>query len=192
MIIENPNDWQVTQVAYKELKGKQLIKKFDRDCFVSYYNVPCAFDIETTSFEEADTPRALAYEFTFGIGDTIFIVRTWEAFLNILQTISKRMYLSPERRVVCFVHNLSFEFGFMAKRLKWYKIFATDPHRPLKAISELGFEFRCSARVSAQSLDNLAKNLTIYKCEKLIGDLDYSLKRTPLTPLTDQKNLSAR
>ena len=187
MVIENPNDWQVTQVAYKELKGKQLVRKFDRDGFVSYYNVPCAFDIETTSFEQDDTPRALAYEFTFGIGDTIFIVRTWEAFLNILQTISKRMYLSPERRVVCFVHNLSFEFGFMAKRLKWYKIFATDPHRPLKAVSEIGFEFRCSARVSAQSLDNLAKNLTIYKCEKLIGDLDYSLKRTPLTPLTDQE-----
>lgn len=188
MVYENPEEYTIKKTAWRELKGQKIIKKFDRDSFVGYYNVPCAFDIETTSFEDQKgNPQAIAYEFTFGIGETIFIVRTWEAFLNILKTISEAMYLSDQRRVICFVHNLSFEFGFLCKRMNWTKLFATDSHRPLKAVSDLGFEFRCSARVSAQSLDNLAKNLTMYPCEKLIGDLDYSLKRSPLTPLTEEE-----
>ena len=39
-----------------------------------YYNIPCAFDIETSSFYEGDEKRAIMYIWQFAIGQKCVVV----------------------------------------------------------------------------------------------------------------------
>ena len=52
-----------------------------------------------------------------------------------------------------------------------------EKRKPVKCKTIDGIEFRCSYILSGYSLSNLSKQLTKYKCEKLVGDLDYKLVR---------------
>jgi len=79
---------------------------------------------------------------------------------------------------------LGYEFQFMRKYFKWVEVFSVGERKPIKAFCDYGIEFRCSYILSGFSLANTAKNLVKFKVKKLIGDLDYSLIRTPETPLT--------
>ena len=80
-----------------------------------------------------------------------------------------------------------YEFQFIRKRLEWSKVFLLDDLKPVYAISTLGIEFRCSLKLSNKSLANTAKDLMHHEVEKMVGDLDYSLIRTPLTPLSEKE-----
>ncbi|MGC7960564.1 hypothetical protein, partial [Salmonella enterica] len=81
---------------------------------------------------------------------------------------------------------LGYEFQFMRKYFDWLEdgLFAVDERKPIKALCTYGIEFRDSYILSGFSLENTAKNLTTHKVKKMVGDLDYSLIRTHLTPLT--------
>lgn len=153
----------------------------------TFYNIPCSFDIETSSFYDGDEKRAIMYEWTFGICDQVTYGRTWNEFTVLMQAVSIILELSEKRRLLCFVHNLPYEFQFIRKRLEWSKVFLLDDLKPVYAISTLGIEFRCSLKLSNKSLANTAKDLTHHSVEKMVGDLDYSLVRTPLTPLTEKE-----
>lgn len=154
-----------------------------------YINLPCAFDIETTSTMYADQKFAFMYEWTFGLGDNgeggIFYGRTWEQFISVLERLAAYFNLSSERILICYVHNLSYEFQFMRKYFEWMNVFAIDDRKPIKALTTMGIEFRDSYILSGYSLSKLAENLVSHKIKKLVGDLDYSLCRTSETPLTD-------
>ena len=153
----------------------------------SFYNIPCSFDIETSSFYDGDEKRAIMYEWTFGICDQVTCGRTWDEFKVLMQAISVILKLSQKRRLICYVHNLPYEFQFIRKRLEWSKVFLLDDLKPVYAISTLGIEFRCSLKLSNKSLANTAKDLMHHNVEKMVGDLDYSLIRTPLTPLSEKE-----
>ena len=156
-----------------------------------YYNVPCSFDIETTSFFRStgngkeSEKVAIMYEWTFGIFGTVIIGRTWEEYVTMINKLCRLLDLSDKRRLLCYCHNLSFEFQFMRKWFTWDKVFAIDNHKPIYAKCTNGIEYRCSMLLSGYSLENLAKNLQQYNIKKLVGDLDYSLIRHSKTPLTD-------
>ena len=156
---------------------------------LKYFNVPCAFDIETTSFSarEENTYFATMYEWTFGIFGLVIIGRTWDEFITMLKRLKRILNLDNEKRVVIYVHNLSFEFQFMRKWLKWTKVFSIDNRKPVYAISDLGFEFRCSYILSGYPLKHLGENLSKYNIRKMTGDLDYTKTRHALTPLTDKE-----
>ena len=154
---------------------------------IVYYNVPCAFDIETTSFYDDGEKRAIMYEWTFGIDDYIVIGRTWDEFMSMTEKISKRLNLHEERRLVVYVHNLAFEFGFISKRFEWKSVFASEQRKPIYALTESGIEFRCSYFLSGYNLETLGKTLHKYPVQKMVGDLDYSLIRHSNTPLTEKE-----
>lgn len=160
---------------------------------LKYFNVPCAFDIETTSFSERLENEieytAIMYEWTFGIFGAIIVGRTWEEFLYMLEALQNALDLNISKRLIIYVHNLAFEFQFIRLRLKWHKVFAIDNRKPVYAITENGFEFRCSYILSGYSLENLAKNIEIVKIEKKTGFLDYTKKRHSKTLLTDDEIL---
>lgn len=157
-----------------------------------FLNIPAAFDIETTSFYSGDEKRAIMYEWTFGIGyikDGEFsrlktYGRTWEQLVTLMDCISKLLDLNVRKRLVVYVHNLPYEWQFMRKHFNWEKVFFLDQRKPVYAITTSGIEFRCSLKLSGKSLANTAFDLTKYKAKKMVGDLDYSLIRTPQTPLT--------
>ena len=152
---------------------------------LKYFNVPAALDIETSSFYNADGQKcAIIYEWTLGIFGTVMIGRTYEQLENVLHELSSVLDLNENKRLIIYVHNLSYEFQFIRKHFEWIKIFAVDNRKPVYAVTDMFIEFRCSYLLSGYSLDQVAKNLTTCKIKKLIGDLDYSLIRHSTTPLT--------
>ena len=154
---------------------------------IEYANVPCTIDIETSSFYENGEKRGVMYAFVLGINGKCFIGRTYEQLWNSLDRISEFYGLNDKRRMIFFVHNLSFEFQWFRKWRKWEKVFATEERSPLYALDEHGIELRCSYQLSGYSLENVAKNLTKYKTRKMVGDLDYKKIRHSETPLTSKE-----
>lgn len=163
---------------------------------LEFYNIPCGFDIETSSFYRDGIKQAVMYEWSFGIGyfedgefkNLITAGRTWESFETFLSAVALWLDLKPDsRRLVCYVHNLPYEWQFIRKRFTWNKVFLLDDRKPVYAITDTGIEFRCSLKLSGKSLANTAKDLMKYKTEKMVGDLDYTLIRHPETPLTDKE-----
>lgn len=159
---------------------------------VEYYNVPAAFDIEVSSFyqngEKApENKRAIMYIWMFGIGNKVTYGRTWNELQYLLAVLSTGLELSPNRRLIIYVHNLAYEFQFLRKRFNWDKVFLLEERKPVY-IRKSGLEFRCSLKLAGgKSLANVGKDLMKYKVEKKVGDLDYDIIRTPLTPLTEKE-----
>ena len=155
----------------------------------TFLNIECAFDIETTSTVVNGEKIAFPYIWMFGLGmgNKVFYGRTWDEFLDTMEVLQDYFKLGVDKRLVCYVHNLGYEFQFMRKYMDWCKVFAVDERKPVKAINDYGIEFRDSYILSGYSLENTAKNLAKHKVKKLVGDLDYSLVRTIHTPLTEQE-----
>lgn len=152
-----------------------------------YYNVPCAFDIETTSFYENGEKRAIMWMWSFCLYGVCFIGRTWDEFVTMINDLSRALTLDDEKRLIIYVHNLSFEFQFFRKWLDIGKVFALDEREPIYAQTNSGIEFRCSYLLSGYDLATIGKNLTRYKVQKLVGDLDYELLRHNKTPFTEKE-----
>lgn len=153
---------------------------------VRYANIAAGFDIETTSIVADSEKFAAMYIWQIGIGhgNPIYFGRTWNEFLDCLEMLSDFLELDNNNRLIIYVHNLGYEFQFMRKYFNFLDVFSVDERKPIKALTDLGIEFRCSYILSGYSLANTAKNLVNYKVEKLIGDLDYSLPRHHKTRLT--------
>ena len=56
---------------------------------LEYFNLPCAFDIETTSTLQDDAKIAFMYEWTFGIGNDIVYGRYWQEFFELLEILTE-------------------------------------------------------------------------------------------------------
>lgn len=157
-----------------------------------YYNVPAAFDIETSSFYVDDVvaperKRAIMYHWQFGILGMVTCGRTWEELLSFFATLQAILGISDSLRLPVYVHNLPYEFQFMRKHFDWDKVFILDNRKPVYARSS-GLEFRCMLKLAGgRSLSAVADDLQTYKVQKMVGDLDYSKIRTPLTPLTEKE-----
>lgn len=170
-----------------------------------FYNLPCSFDIETTSFYRDETGETFTYEqvskldktkfekcslmyvWQFGINGYVIVGRTWDEFTTMMQTITETLDLSETRRLICYVHNLSYEFQFIRKMFEWERVFSIDLRKPIYAITKGGLEFRCSYLLSGYNLAKLSEQLNTYRCSKMVGDLDYRLIRHTTTPLTEQE-----
>lgn len=169
-----------------------IVSKFDNHSKTvkKYFNVECAFDIETSSVMlENEQKFAFMYEWTFGIKDKNFICygRTWEEFKILCRQLQEYFLLDSEHILVVYVHNLSYEFQFMRKYFNWLNVFAVDERKPVKALCSYGIEFRDSYILSGYSLEKLAENLVSHNIKKLVGDLDYNLTRTHITELTENE-----
>lgn len=136
---------------------------------------------------EDDTKRGLMYVWQIAINGTVIIGRTWEEFLNLLKEVSDYFDLGEDKRMIIFVHNLAFEFQWLKNLMQWEKVFAISTRKPIYALCEMGFEFRCSYILSNLSLANVGESLHKYKVSKAVGDLDYDKVRHCLTPLTKKE-----
>lgn len=155
---------------------------------VHYLNIPCSFDIETTSFYDGIAKKAIMYIWTCNINGTTFYGRTWNQFVDLCKIISETFECNKfNRRLIIYIHNLEYEFQFMRKWFSWHDVFADDKRSPLYCSTVDGIEFRCSYRLSGYGLAKLGDELTDYKTEKMVGDLDYYKLRHSMTPLTDKE-----
>lgn len=192
------NEFKITNFI-DEITTTTRHKKLD------YSDTIYTFDIEVTSLFEIDgefkkfdytkNPEyysnknkvALPYIWQFGINDKVFYSRDFYKFNDLLVCLSNKYV-----RKVIYVHNLSYEFQFLRNIIKRYNYtiidFLTYKKRKIIAfvIEELNIEFRCSYCLTNLSLDLSSKKYNI-KYKKKLGDLDYTLVRSPLTPLTTQE-----
>ena len=153
---------------------------------ISYYNVPAAFDIETSSFYMNEEKNADMYIWQFGILNWVTYGRTWDEFISFTKVLSNVLDLSPDMKLIVYVHNLAYEWQWMRKRFKWDKVFFLDERKPVYAQTG-GIEFRCSLKLSSKSLAKVGDDLVKYKEHKHVGDLDYQLNRFHSTPLTEEE-----
>ena len=148
-----------------------------------YKDVICTFDIETTRVSDLD--QSFMYIWQMCIGENVIIGRTWEEFKLLLSEF--KLHLHDKERVVFFVHNLSYEFQFLAGIYLFNKddVFLIDSRKVLKATMYDHFEFRCSYLHSNMSLAQYTKKMGV-KHGKLSGKkFDYTKIRTPYTELSE-------
>lgn len=178
--IYHPDDIiEVLNLAMQDEKPFKTRKK------IAYYNVPCSFDIETSSFMQDTQKVAIMYEWTFGINGLVVIGRRWNEFFPMLEKIVDYLGLSTDTRLVVYVHNLAYEFQYIRKWLDWEKVFSISNRKPIYAVTTSGVEFRCSYLLSGYSLAKIGENLRTYHIKKMVGDLDYEKVRHSETPMTD-------
>lgn len=174
-------------------KKVPMVRKFEprKKEWVEYLNIPCAFDIETSSFYSLVggklTKQATMYIWMLGINGNAVYGRTWAEFIDTMNKIVDFYNLGSNRRLVCGIHNLAYEFAWMYSYFEWDNIFAREKGSPMRALTVDGIEFRCTYMLSGQSLAGTCQDLTKYKLEKKVGDLDYDKIRHSSTPLSDKE-----
>lgn len=86
-----------------------------------------------------------------------------------------------------YVHNLPYDFRQLLNIFAFDNIFARKPQHPIKAeLSKYNFEFRCSYALTNMSLEKCAREFSL-PVSKKSGDLDYTICRHSLTPLTEKE-----
>lgn len=176
-------------ISVIEKQRFQLVYKRRKKKGYYVYNVPCSFDIETSSFYVGDVKQVCMYIWQFNLNGVICVGRTWKDFLYLIEKLQNALNLSETKRVYCYIHNLAYEFQFIRKWFTWENVFSTDNRVPITALCGYGVEFRDSLILSGYSLETTGKNLHKYKVEKKTGFLDYQKIRTSETPLTHQEIL---
>ena len=151
-----------------------------------YIGITTAFDIETTVLEDIEQSIMYIWQWQFGEDYTV-IGRTWEEFLDLQHRIKD--VLPDDHWLVVYVHNLSYEFQFLKGIYQFTpdNVFATGSRKPIKCDMWECFEFRCSYKLTNMSLKQFTTQMRV-KHIKLSGEeFDYSVKRFPWSPLTEEE-----
>lgn len=173
-----------------------------------YVRINAALDIETTKQEINGSYYSVPYVITLALSAPhaqvryIYKCKNWDALQRLLDSISAFYGLGHKkwdpktkawadnekynRRLLCFVHNLSFEFAFCRTELKFahdeYSFFTKEPRKAITATLENGVELRDSEALTNSSLAQLAKMYC--HTRKMKGDLDYDIQRHTHTKRT--------
>ena len=147
----------------------------------------CGFDIETTNMidRENNVKEAYMYHWQFSFTDIVIYGRKWKEFKYLINKIEKVNGFRNNVKLVVWVSNLSFEFQFIRKWLHVTRLFAKEERQPLLVEHNGWLQFREALSISGGNLEQLAKDYCT--TQKLVGDLDYSIKRNSCTLLTDKE-----
>lgn len=164
---------------YRIKKPNSLIKPTKR-----YIEHIMTFDIETSTIEKTDGSfEGYMYHWQACIDGFVCFGRTWNEFLTFLRKINRAIKnYDDKHKLVCYIHNFSYEFQFLYSWIKLDDVFAIDKRKPLKAISkDFNIEFRCSYLLSNMNLKKFIENTPNAHYFKGVGDLDYNKVFTPKT-----------
>lgn len=154
------------------------------------YEVPCSFDTETSSFYDKNGEKVgLVYAWMFGFANTVCLGRSIWEFQRFIENLND--VLASVTRVTgsltLWTHNLPYDFQFIRKLFNFSGSFLVGPREVLYAKTG-NVIFRDSLIMSGgRSLALIGKELRNHDVKKMVGDLDYSLIRTPITPLTEKE-----
>lgn len=151
----------------------------------TYVNCISAFDIETTYLQEYDTSVMYIWQWCFDNKYTIY-GRTWEEFSVFRELLFNAL---GDRTLCVYVHNLSFEFQFLADptiyKFEEDDVFCIRSRKILKCdMKQYHIEFRCSYLHSNMSLERYLESMNV-EHKKLT--MDYKKKRYPWTELTPEE-----
>lgn len=174
--------YSIADFPYEKYAHARVSVKHGKDPVI-YLELSAAFDIETTNMADADRPYAFMYQWQMCIEKDVVFGRRWEEFKEFLSRLEQALYLSSMRRLVIYVHNLSFEFQFFRRFLPVTGGFFRAERKPLKVVCGC-FEFRDSYALSNMSLAKFCQNTAHVTHYKLVDTYDYKKLRTPATVLT--------
>lgn len=184
---------------YKGHESKIIVKKDKKE----YDNNIYTFDIEVTSYIKLNGKQysqsvyedftkkqkdkcifhSIMYIWMLGINDTVYYGRTWNELKEFLYLIDK----NTKAKKIFYVHNLSYEFQFLRSQFLMDDVVARTERKVMKCkLADYNIELKCSYFLSNTKLEKLP---SVYKLpvEKMVGDLDYSIIRTPNTKLSDKE-----
>lgn len=180
MIIDNLKIVNVENFNIRDIGVIKTLKQTSRrDGAPKYYDLVTAFDIETTYLQDVD--QSFMYIWQFAVTENYVVIgRTWEEFTQFLDKLG-----ALPNTFICYVHNLSFEFQFLAGILQFESdnVFCIKSRKVLKATYR-NIEFRCSYLHSNMSLEKFIEH-TGGEYRKL--ELDYNVVRYPWTELTESE-----
>ena len=142
------------------------------------------FDYDNPQRSQNALKHSVTYLWQFGIDkDTRYIGRELTDFVDLLHDL--QFYIHDCCRIICYVHNLSFDFVGLTNVLSFDNVFARKPRHPMSAFCKrFKIEFKCSYILSGLKLSTWAKTMDM-PVRKLT--MDYKQLRTPLTPLSQQE-----
>lgn len=153
-----------------------------------YLEDVCAFDIETSRLPGTDD--AFMYVWQFQIDERLTVMgRTWDEAMQLFGDIAAWID-SNNVSLVILIHNLSFEFQYLAGVYPFTpaEVFALDSRRVAKCtMFGKKLEFRCTYIHSNMSLAMYTEKMHVQH-RKLDGDMfNYKVLRYPWTPLTPEE-----
>ena len=169
---------------FDKIKDKLKIEVNEK---INYYELPITFDIETSTIynrersllKEKDIYEGFMYHWQICIKGYVFFGRTWDElqqfFIKLRETLWQEHF---KAKLVCYVHNLSYEFQFMYNFFDISKVFATAKRKILKCLGNDWIEFRCSYYLSGMNLKKFIENTPNAHYQKAKGDLDFDIIRT--------------
>lgn len=177
---------------YKDI-NKKLIDKItkvlkekgnNRNRKIDYISDFITMDIETSTIgRQTDHPIAFTYSIAVYVADICILLRYWKEYNILIYKIRNKLGLTRYKRLVCYIHNLPYEFQFMRDFIKVDDLFAVQPRKVVKFYST-GIEYRCSYKLTNMGLAKLTQTTPQVKHKKLSGeDFDYLILRTPKTKL---------
>lgn len=160
-------------------------KQGNKKC--GYVEMYCGFDIETYTTEDHYAYMYIWQFSLYGKKNYIIYGRTWQEFVQFINSLIENLHLSHERRLCVGVANLSYEHQFMKGYFEWGECFAREVRKPILAsLKNEVIEFRDILMITGGSLKQLAKEYTI--TQKVSGDdLGYDIVRNYKTHLTDKE-----
>lgn len=184
--------YTIFDFPYEEVCAKLLRYRYCGNHQTAYVGDFGTFDIETTTYQMSiidNEPQynAFMYQWQFCIDNKVIMGRTWEEFNSLLDALRIYLGLSHNKYFVIYVHNLSFEFQFFRNFVSLTDVFALEKRKVVKCIANDAFEFRCSWKLSNMGLQKFVSSTPNALYWKKYGDLDYSIIRTPSTPLTNEE-----
>lgn len=159
----------------------RAISKFKGKDPVCYLKQPGFLDTETSHNHDNDYPIGWIYQWCFEFNGQYCIGRYPSELIEQFKTLVEYYELNEKKRLVIYVHNLSYDHVYLYKQLVEEfgepEILAIKSHKVLTARYG-GIEFRCSYLLSNMSLSAWGKKL---KCpvRKMDGAIDYETIRYP-------------
>lgn len=175
----NVNDFDFDSLIFKPLP-----RRSGENGKLVYADCICCFDIESTRIEERE--QSVMYVWQVALEELTIYGRTWDEFKMFLRRVKEKL---GDMHLMIFVHNLSYEFQFLSGIYHFndYEVFATESRKVLKCQMFKNFEFRCSYKLTNLSLDAMARRYNKKYLKESGSEYDYSRRRFPDTPLTEQE-----
>ena len=109
--------WDFVQTTYEPIFTNIRTVKKQGFSKCEYLVCPSFLDTETSHNHNRKNPYAWVYQWCFEFNNQIFVGRKPSEFIILLLKIKKLYNLSENKKLVCFVHNLSYDYSYLYQYL---------------------------------------------------------------------------
>lgn len=177
IVAYNKDELQFPILQFKKLQRNHKYIKYATD-FIT-------LDTETSHI---NTTTGWIYQWAIKFRNYYYYGRTPQDLIDVLVLIAEHYHLNDEKKILIYIHNLSYDFTYLKNYLYEYdsmlNVLAIDTHSIL-SVDMLGFKVYCSYKLTNMSLNALSTNYSD-KYIKAVGEIDYNVVRYQDTELTPE------